>query len=90
MIIIFTLLFDYEVTIQIYLTPHIPKMPLEENKYYLPSSVLKNFMTVLWNNATASGKIKGAPGSDCDYIRSIEQIELREKVYILLHSTLQH
>jgi hypothetical protein len=57
-------------------------MPLEENKYYLPSSVLKNFITVLWHNATASGKIKGSPNDDPDFIRSIEQIELREKVWV--------
>lgn len=55
-------------------------MPLEENKYYLPSSVLKNFITVLWNNATATGKIKGAAVDDPDFRRSIEQIDLREKV----------
>ncbi|EGC34343.1 hypothetical protein DICPUDRAFT_98253 [Dictyostelium purpureum] len=67
----------------VYLTEHIPKMPLEDGKYYLPSSVLKNFITVLWKNAYATNKIKHQPQVDGDFTRMIEQFEYREKVPLL-------
>ncbi|GAM17997.1 hypothetical protein SAMD00019534_011720 [Acytostelium subglobosum LB1] len=67
----------------VYLTEHIPKMPLEEGKYYLPSSVLKNFVTVLWRNAYATKKMKEFPNKDSDFQRVIEQVEYREKIPLL-------
>ena len=43
----------------VYLTPHIPKLPLQTvEKYYLPSVLLKNFIYALWQNAYATGRIK--------------------------------
>jgi hypothetical protein len=43
----------------VYLTPHIPKMPLQAaEKYYLPSVLLKNFIHALWENAYAANRIK--------------------------------
>ncbi|KAN0018258.1 hypothetical protein ACTFIU_010872 [Dictyostelium citrinum] len=67
----------------VYLTEHIPKIPLEEGKYYLPSSVLKNFITVLWKNAIATKKIIKQPQRDSDYVRMVEQFEYREKIPLL-------
>lgn len=43
----------------VYLTSHIPKMPVQAaEKYYLPSVLLKNFIHALWENAYAAGRIK--------------------------------
>eukprot|EP01132_Coremiostelium_polycephalum_P009208 gene9208-11284_t len=67
----------------VYLTDHIPKMPMEEGKYYLPSSVLRNFISVLWKNAFATKKIREPPTKDSDYQRMIEQVEYREKIPLL-------
>eukprot|EP01113_Clastostelium_recurvatum_P024616 TRINITY_DN2938_c0_g1_i1.p1 TRINITY_DN2938_c0_g1~~TRINITY_DN2938_c0_g1_i1.p1 ORF type:complete len:1669 (+),score=425.84 TRINITY_DN2938_c0_g1_i1:1354-6360(+) len=67
----------------VYITPHIPTMPLEDDKYYLPSSVLQNFMEVLWASAFSAGRLSGPPEHDLDFIRSLEQIDLREKIPLL-------
>ncbi|KAF2068992.1 hypothetical protein CYY_009691 [Polysphondylium violaceum] len=67
----------------VYLTEHIPKIPLEEGKYYLPNSVLKNFITVLWKNAFATKKIREPPQNDSDFVRMIDQFEYREKIPLL-------
>jgi hypothetical protein len=95
-----------DLLLTVYLTPHIPKMPLEESKYYLPSSVLNNFIhvcitsldfssfflvlcnfsqciKVLWKNAQAMGRISGKPEDDADFRRSLDQIDLREKIPLL-------
>lgn len=49
----------------VYLTPHIPKLPLQTvEKYYLPSVLLKNFIYALWQSAYATGRIQV---STCDW-----------------------
>ena len=66
------------------LTPNIPRTPFEEGqKYGLPSNVVSGFIRAIWKSAFATGRISDAPEEDKDYVKSIEQIQLRQMIPLL-------
>jgi GNAT superfamily N-acetyltransferase len=69
----------------VYLTPHIPWLPLTNGGkyYYLPSVLLKNFISGQWLHAYSAGRTDGPGQDDPDFRMSIDQIELREKIPLL-------
>jgi len=69
----------------VYLTQHIPWLPLTHGGkyYYLPSVLLKNFISGQWQHAYSSGRTSLQAQSDTDFRMSIDQIELREKIPLL-------
>ncbi|KAF2072207.1 hypothetical protein CYY_006473 [Polysphondylium violaceum] len=65
------------------LTNNIPKYYLgKEERYYLPSSLLKNFVQVFWDSC-CSRLDMGDWERDVDYQRMMDQIDRRERIPLL-------
>lgn len=67
----------------VYMTPHIPKMPLDSNKYYLPNSTLKNFLHKYYKNSYLLGRLKHKPEEDNDFQRMMHQLDVRYQIPLL-------
>lgn len=66
------------------LNPNIPRMAFEEGyQYAVPSNVVAEFIRTIWKSAHATGRISYTPESDMDYVRSIEQIQVRQMIPLL-------
>lgn len=63
----------------VYITSHIPKNEYDD-RYYLPAVLLQRFIKGQWAGARAKKYIGPESLEDLDYLRMIQQTDVREKV----------
>lgn len=67
----------------VYLTNSIPRDPFQCSKFYLPTQLLKNFVKGQWEGARAKGNLNYLPQNDPDYAKSLQLLDMREKMPLL-------